>query len=311
MKNQPILVGILAGLAAGLMMLAAYGAGVASIPFLFAAPASIYIASMGWGTVSGFIAALVAAGIILAIGTPGGAIVSSALLFIPAAWTGHLANLGQQGARGMIWYPLSGILFQLMLLVAAGFIITGLVTNYSSGTVTPLFVELFKELGGPGQPVSDELLVERAELYAALIPLVLPAMWLMMHVLVAWLSAMVARRSGLMPRPQDDIPASANLPLPGFVFLAAGLGGAVFLNGPLAMAGSVLLGTGLAGYALVGLADLHLRTRGRGGRQFILAIVYAMILLFSLPLLFFSATGALRSLAMNQNTSPNGGNDNT
>lgn len=302
MKNsQPLWVGLLAGIAAGLMMLAAFRAGFSAVILIFAAPAAVYIAAMGWGTLAGIVSAATAAVLVFMTTGFSAAVMASALSYFPAAWVGHLANLGRPAddGEGMIWYPLSEILFRLMIALALGFWIFGLVSGYSPELVIPAFVELMREMGSanPDLPaLTDTQLQQSAKLYASMIPLVVPAMWLLFHVLIAALSAAIARRSNLLARAPDDIAASLNLPPAAFIFAIAGLVGTLLLSGAPQMAASVLLGLAIGGYGLVGLADLHYRTRNWPARGILLALVYTAIVLFSLPILFFTGIGFLRSL---------------
>ena len=57
-SNIALLIGLLAGLAAGLMVLAGFAGGSVSLVLIFASPAAVYIASLGWGTIAGIVAAI-------------------------------------------------------------------------------------------------------------------------------------------------------------------------------------------------------------------------------------------------------------
>jgi hypothetical protein len=58
---------------------------------------------------------------------------------------------------------------------------------------------------------------------------------------------------------------------------------------------AVFAGSGIAGFALVGLADLHFRSRGRAGRGLLLFGAYFLLFVFSVPLLLFAVAGMFRS----------------
>jgi hypothetical protein len=304
-QNSTLLVGFLAGIAAGLMLLAAYRAGAMAFFLFFAAPAAIYIATMGWGLAAG-ITGLISGAVLCGIfGTPEMAGVATLLLLAPAVWIGHLVNLGhkdeQSGKVG--WFPLSSILFRLMLALAFGFLVFGFVAGISADVFVNTLVEMMKELGkaNPELPqMSDELLFERASAYASLIPMVVPALWLLLHVATAFVAASVTRRSGLLPRQAEDIAANANLPIEATGFIIVGLLGTTLFSDALNLASAVILGIAIAGYGLIGLAQLHLKTRSFPSQGILLAIVYGSIVLFTLPLLVFTVIGIYRSIFNNQ-----------
>lgn len=298
-RRSGILIGILAGIAAGLMAVAALGAGTAALVMMFAAPVAVYIASLGWGTTAGLIAAVIGSAASTLAGNANGAIIVGALLFVPAAWAGHLANLGQRDAGGgMLWYPLDRILIRLMAAVAAGIIVAGIVLGYNTASLETTLLEMLRELirsGGDGGQIDEEALARNARLYAGFIPLVVPAIWLCLHVAVFYISAVIAARSGRMARPRDDIPSAANLPFEAVGWPLAGIVGMMVAPSPLYEVAAVLAGTGIAGFSLIGLAELHLTSRGRPGRGLLLLAAYLLIVLFSLPILIFAVMGVMRA----------------
>ena len=299
-SNIALLIGLLAGLAAGLMVLAGFAGGSVSLVLIFASPAAVYIASLGWGTIAGVVAAIGGSVIAAYAAGPQSAIFAAALLFGPAAWAGHLANLGQPApdGRSMLWYPLPAILIRMSIAIGVGFLITGLAYGYNTQTIAKGLEEVFGEfvranpqLAAPRQ----EDLAATARAYAAMMPVILPLMWLMLHVLVFYLAAMVARQSGKMARPGWDIPAEANLPYSTIGLPLAGLVGMTIAPSPVYEIAAIMTGVGIAAFGLVGLADLHLKNRGRPGRGMLLFASWMLIFMFGLPLLIFAVFGALRA----------------
>lgn len=307
-KQNGIIIGLLAGIAAGLMMLAAMRAGPAMIIMLFAAPAAIYMASLGWGTVAGIGAATTACVIAFFAGGPAAAVFSLVLLFGPAAWTGHLANLGQPSADGKstIWFPIDMIFLRLVVMIAIGFVVLGLIFGYDSATIEEGMLELLREFVGSQSDanLTDEGLQRSARLYAAMVPVILPAMWVFLHVTVFYVSAAIVRQSGKLARAKDDIPATANLPFAFVGLPLAGIVGMYVAGSPIYEIAAVMTGAGLAAFSLTGLAELHLTSRGKPSRPALLFAVYAFIFAFTLPLLFFAALGVLRSWRMRPPPSP-------
>jgi len=297
--RNAILIGLLAGLAGGLMTLAGMRAGLAALPLMFAAPLAVYVASLGWGTVAGFLAAAVAILINAFDGALPAAAVTGVLLFLPAAWAGHLANLAQPDAsgRGLEWYPLSRILAWLMAAVAAGFILTGWIAGIDAAVIADDLARALREIvaaQGDAPPQFD--IDQAARLYSIVVIAVMPALWLTLHVLVFQIAAAVTRRSGRLARPAQDIAAEASLPPAALIVPVAGLAGMFLTDGAVREIAAVLAGVGIAGFALVGLAEIHFASRGRPGRMLLLIGCYLLIPLFSLALVVFAAIGARRSL---------------
>ena len=307
-KANGLIVGLLAGIAAGLMMLAAMRAGATTIVMLFAAPAAIYIASLGWGTAAGVAATLVAAAVGLFVGGPAAAIFALVLLFGPAAWAGHLANLGQPSGDGksILWFPLEAIFLRLVIMVIVGFVVLGLLLGYDSAEIETGMTELLREFASSEADIAfnEENLQRSAELYASLIPVILPAMWVFLHVTVFYISAAIVRQSGKLVRQRDDIPATANLPFSFVGVPLAGMVGMYVAGSPVYEIAAVMAGAGIAALSLIGLAELHLNSRGRANRFALLFAVYALIVAFTLPLIFFAALGAMRTWRMRQPPSP-------
>lgn len=311
-RNTPLLIGLLSGIAGGLMVLAAFNAGLLAFFLLFAAPAAVYIASMGWGTWAGLISAVVASIMAGSFGNPQLALVAAALLFAPAAWVGHLTNLGQpaENGSGMVWYPLSAILLRLMAALAIGFILVGFLSGYSRELFAGAFVDLMKQMGemNPDLPAqNDDALMASAATYAQLLPIIVPCIWLLFHVLTAFIAANITRRSGLLAREPEDVAGTVNLPIEAAGFMAAGLVGTMLLSGTVADAGGVFLGIAIAGYALIGLAQVHYRLRGNPAAGMLLGIVYGTIVLFTVPLFVFTVMGLFRSFTSNNARPPQQG----
>jgi len=302
-----ILIGCVAGLAAGLMALAGFKAATAAIPLLFAAPIAVQIATLGWGPLAGAIAT-VAAVVVAGFGAGAqAAAIAAVMLFVPAAWTANLINLAQPSADGrtLIWYPLARALTHLTLAIVAGCWISGYVLGYSDQAVAEIFRELMvrlQEARPDLPPPPSEAIEATSRFYAAAIPFAIPAMWLMLHVLALNISAQITRLSGRLPRPADDIARDAGLPFAMLALPLGGIGAMFALSSPYYDLAAVVAGAGVAAFGLIGLAELHLITRGRAGRPLILSATYLVLVLIGLPLLAFAVLGAIR--ISRRNTQP-------
>jgi hypothetical protein len=318
-QQASIAIALAAGIVGGMIAIAGLQPTAFSLPLLVLAPAPVYFAALGWGTRAGVIAAVTATVLGLVWQAPIALAFGGALLFAPAAYAGHLANLAQPNPAGpgMIWYPLSGILLRLMLMLMAGFIVTGLAVGYDQAKISEAFAIMFRDLmadGGATAP-SDEVLRSYAETYTSMLPAIFAGMWLLGHVLVLHLSAIATARMGRLARPPEDIAANITLPREALAMPLFGVIGMFFLGSPGIEIAALAAGLGIAGFAMVGLGELHTMTRGRPGRGAILMLSYLLLLVFGFPVFVLAVMGALRALRSNPNNPsipgpPRGGSSN-
>lgn len=292
-------IALVAGIAAGAASL--LGENGMLMPLMLAAPAGVYVASLGWGGIAGLIAAIAATVTVMLGSSATGAIVFAALSYAPAAWAGYLVNLARPSpdGKGLVWYPLSGILLRLMLALLAGFIVAGFAMGYDRAELADELAKVFSEVirANPDLPPPDEATLKaNATLYVSIVPLVFPAIWLLIHVLVMQISVMIASRSGTLARPREDIAANIGLPAEALVLPLGGLVAMTLLASPGYEIGAIAAGLGISGFALLGLAGLHLGLRGRAGRGPILFANYLLLAIFTLPLIVFAVAGAWRAL---------------
>ncbi|MEZ5881229.1 MAG: hypothetical protein R3D35_11275 [Nitratireductor sp.] len=309
MANRSILIGLLAGLAAGLLVTAT----VTTMPFAFFLPfvaaGVIYIATMGWGFQAGIASVIAGTGTIGAFTEISTALAGSAMLFVPAGWVGHLTNLGQtdEDRGGIHWYPLGTILFHLMAILVVVFITIGALGGVTEEALVNSFKQLFSEVMRQRPDMSGltpEVIETQARAYATVIPLVAPGVWLLMHVLTAFAAAAITRRSGILAREREDIAASVALPPQAAGFLVAGLVGMLVLSGSVALAGAVMLGIAICGYGLIGLAQLHFKMRGNPAAFLVLTIAYGSVVLLAFPFIVFTIMGLLRSFSQQARNTP-------
>jgi hypothetical protein len=294
-----VAVGALSGLAAGLMALAALTAGPGAALLLLASPLTVAIAALGWGTLAGAVA--VAAGT-AALAASVGALaagVVSALLFAPAAWGGHLANLARPAGAGVEWYPLPALLWRLAAAVAVATLAAGALIGYTRAQAGVTIIQLLQEFQARHPDIAapaPEAMEGVAALYAAVIPFAVPAMWLLVHAAILGLGQRIVRASGRMARPAEDIAAHAGLPRAAALCALPAIGAMFLLPSPGYEIAAVLAGTGVAALGLVGLAEIHLVTRGRPGRGAILFLCYAALAFAGLVLAAFAGLGLIRAL---------------
>lgn len=307
MKPSTILIAVVSGLASALLFAGLVLQSTSAISFALAAPIPIAIASLGWGSVSGFIASAVAGMTIYAIAL---SVPSALTLFgtmaLPMAVAGHLAGLARPTVEPMLanggasagksgsnldWYPLGRVLFAISAMAIAACLFLGWLLGYDPDGFVPAVVEALGQGGGPGmETLSETQLREFAKLVIALVPYVQPALLTVTLVSGLYLGAAVVRVSGRLPRPKDDIPSATHLPKTTLLIFGVALAVA-FIGGTIGLVAAVVVGALGAAFTLVGLASLHRRTRGRPGRGLVLFTSYAAILLLSFPIVLFMALG--------------------
>lgn len=307
MKPSTLLIAVVSGLASALLFAGLVLQSTSAISLALAAPIPIAIASLGWGSVAGFIAAAVAGMTIYAIALSGpSALTLFGTMALPMAVAGHLAGLarptieplpanGAASARktggDLDWYPLGRVLLAIAAMAIVACLFLGWLLGYDPDAFVPAVVEALGEGGGPGmETLSETQLREFAELVIALVPYVQPALLTITLVGGLYLGAAVVRVSGRLPRPKDDIPSATHLPKMTLLVFGVAVA-ATFVGGSIGLAAAVFVGALGGAFTLVGLASLHRRTRGRPGRGLVLFTTYAAILLLSLPIALLLALG--------------------
>ena len=300
MKPSAVLIGVVAGAASALLFAGLVLQSSGAIGLAFLAPVPIFLASLGWGSLAGGLAA--AAAFVATAAFTGSFLAGLSLLLpgaLPAAVIGHLAGLarpvehgtpGGNGAPVLDWYPVSRILFAITLAGAGACLAIGWLIGFDPETLTRDVAEALGAQAGAADQLGADQVQRWAEIIVSAIPFVQPAFLVAVLVGCLYVSAAIARASGRMPRPRDDIPSQTGLPKVALAIFAAALA-LSFLQGPLAIAAAVVVGAFALSFTFVGLAAMHRRTRGRGGRGLILFTAYAGILLLSFPLIAFLVLG--------------------
>jgi len=293
-----ILVGIGGGLASGLLF-AAPGFGVAIIiPFLFLTQLPIAIASLGWGSISGLIAATAGTLLVgLTLGLPGAA---SFIMFIaaPAAWLSHLVGLARPGDpianTPTQWFPLGRVLMHAGILVIIATIALSVVFGINEEILAKRVTEAFGEIFNTGtqsgaiQP-DPQAIATYTKTFVWLIPIVFPVTWLLIAVGNLYLAARIVRMSGRLTRPWEKL-ANISLPEPVAIVFCISLA-AMFLNGATALAAAVVAGALGFLFLLVGLAVMHTVTVGSQMRLFILWVVYILLVMTPFSAALIAALG--------------------
>jgi Predicted membrane protein (DUF2232) len=298
---QLILVGIAAGIASALVFASIASGSALSIPLFYLAPLPVLIAAMGWGHVSGLIAAGVAA---LGLGIAFGSMLFVVFLVgvgLPAWWLGYLALLARPVKNGapddLEWYPAGRLVIWAALigsLVVLGVIVRfGFDTESIQAGLRRALEALFqvRPPNGPGVPAGTAEIREFIDWLAVWLPRLGAIPTILASLMNLWLAARIVSASGRLKRPWPDLSA---ITFPSWVplLLAIVIAG-TFLPGLIGMMCWVLTASLLTAYLLLGFAVLHATTRPLSGRIFILGASYLSVMLFRWPAFAVAVIGLL------------------
>ncbi|KQQ91262.1 hypothetical protein [Aureimonas sp. Leaf324] len=292
MQFSALPIGLVAGVAAALLFAGVVTQSPGAVVLALAAPVPIFIASLGWGSRAGFIAAATSA---VAIAAFMGSFLSGITMLLgsalPAAAVGHMAGLARprNDGAGLDWYPVSRLLFAILCIAAATCVVLGLLMSYDAAGLEAAVTQAL--LSQPDGTIAAEQEIRSfVQLVVSAIPFVQPIISVLTWIGCLYVAAAITRISGRLPRPKDDVPTVTALPRVALPIFALGLA-ASFAPGTVGMLGAVLTGAFGMGFTLVGLAAMHRRTRGRPARGLVLFSAYGAIILLFIPLFAFLVLG--------------------
>jgi hypothetical protein len=300
-------IGVAAGLAAALLSVGSVVQTSLSFILFFIAPLPVMVAGLGWGPAAAIAAA---ATVFLAVSSfasllPG--LIVTLTIAVPAAVMAYFASLAQSGEGGKLdWYPLSGVLFQGILAIAAGFIVSGVLIGFTPEFAKTFADEMLKQFAAanPQMVLPEDAKARLASNLATLIPYAQPASWLLVMLLNFYIALHISRLSGQLKRPRDYWPGALRLPklaLPvsAIAFAVSFFGGAV---GSIA---SVLAGAFLMAFSVVGLAVFHNFTAGKSWRMPGLWLTYIALSFLGFLILPFLFAGLIATARQDSTSSLN------
>jgi hypothetical protein len=294
-----LLIAMAAGCASALMFASIISGVLISLLLFYLAPLPLMVAGMAWGPLSAAIGGTAAAAGLAAIfGLPYG-IGFVIMIALPAWWLGHLALLGRAvssdaaaddgAAPTLEWYPIGRILLWI-----AGFaMLTTTAVLFTLGTDAATITDVIRKalqwfLGLRGAAPSSE--TEQALDALVIVAPAAGAIFTMMTLtLNLWLAAKIAATSGRLQRPWPDL-RGADLPPMTLAILSLALA-FCFTGGLLAILARIVAATLIMAYALTGFAVLHTLTMALKHRPLWLGCTYAVVVIFSWPVLAVAALG--------------------
>ena len=298
-----LLIAMAAGCASALMFASIISGVLISLLLFYLAPLPLMVAGLAWGPLSATIGGIAAASGLAAIfGLPYG-IAFVIMIALPAWWLGHLALLGRPvsgdaaagdgappAAPTLEWYPIGRILLWI-----AGFaMLTTTAILFTLGTDAATITEVIRKSPAMVSRIARGA-ASSGETEQALDALVIVApaagaiFTMMTLTLNLWLAAKIAATSGRLHRPWPDL-KGADLPPMTLAVLSLALA-FCFTGGLLAMLARIVAATLIMAYALTGFAALHTLTMALKHRALWLGCTYAVVVIFSWPILAMAALG--------------------
>jgi hypothetical protein len=290
-RANPILVGIIAGLATAIMMAGSAYASFFAVILIIAAMTSIFIAGLGYGTTSSIIAIATAGAAMAALNTNVMSFVGLVALLLPAAVMSYLAHLARPASElggpdtALAWYPLSDILL-------AGAVVTSLATiatlslhpdiDAVYSALAEMILAMTKELN-PQMPAGAMTKEQLAGFFQVLFPLVQS-----MHMMIAlfggfYFAMRILTAAGRSTRPREDIRSSLRMNRLAIGVFLAGIA-LMFAGDKLAMIGGSFAGAAAGGFVLSGFAIIHNALRSKTWALPGLILIY-LLTFFFLPVI--------------------------
>ena len=283
---QIALVGLGAGIAAGLLFASLATGSITAILLFYIAPLPVFIATLGWRHVAGLIAAACATATVTIVS--GAFFLAVPVISFAAWWLGYLALLARPAAHPegeAEWYPVGRLV--LWAAIMGTLVVFAAVPNFGTDQQT-VQAGLRKSYD---RILRDPSLVDLLVIAA---PPAAAAVTSLLNVLNLWLAARIVRISGRLARPWSSLSALA-LPPQAWGLLVIALGGS-FLPDLFGILCGVWAASLIIVFAILGVAVLHWTTQGRGLRTLLLASVYASAAVLGWPVLLIALLGLAENM---------------
>ncbi len=286
-------IALAAGAASALMFASIISGALISLVLCYLAPLPLMVAALAWGPLSAFLGGIAAAAGLGLTFSPSYGFAYGLTVALPAWWLGYLVLLGRPkpgAADGELeWYPVGRILLWMAGFAALTTAAALLTLGSDAASITGVLRHGLLRMFGPDTaPISEEN-EHWVDALVALAPAAGAAVTLMTLALNLFLSAKIAATSGRLRRPWPDLRMVA-LPPQKLVALCVAIA-FCFAGGLLGMWGEIVTSALTMAYAFTGFAVLHTLTLGLRSRAFWLATAYAIVVVFSWPILAIAALG--------------------
>jgi hypothetical protein len=303
--------GLGSGAAAALLFASVTSGSYLSVALFYLAPLPIMIAGLGWSHWSALIAAVAGTalllglfgavfslGFLVAAGAPGWLLTRLAMLARPLpAVEGDMRS-----DTSVEWFPPGALVVCAALLGAALVLVTFPMLGLDEATFRASLVRnlshlLHTETGTPaGQPLSVPGVSDTSRMLnilALVLPPATAVVATLLNLINLWLAGRIVQFSSRLARPWPQL-STMTFPIWLTIVLAAAIG-FTFAGGLIAVAAEVVSASLIVAYGVLGFAVMHEITRGLDSRPFVLAGVYASVLIFGWPLLLLFLLGVTES----------------
>jgi hypothetical protein len=286
---QMVLVGLGAGAAAALLFASVASGSIAAVLLFYLAPLPIAIAALGWGHLSGLIAAVAATTVVAVLS--GAFFIAVPVIAFGAWWLGYLALLARPardgGGDALEWYPVGRLV--LWAAVIGTLVVAAAVPNFGTDQ---------ESLQAALRKTYERILRDQAliEVLVVAVPPAAAVFSTVTNLFNLWLAARIVKISGRLARPWPDLTA-LTLPPASAGVLAAAIAGS-FLPDLVGVLLGAFAASLLMAFAVLGFAVLHAITRGMSSRAIVLASVYGLTIVLGWPVLAMSLLG-LAELMLN------------
>jgi hypothetical protein len=298
-----ILIAIAAGAASALMFASVISGALISLLLFYLAPLPLMVTALGWGPLAATIGGIAAAASLGAIFGLPYCIAFVLMAGLPAWWLGHLVMLGRPSANAaaapangaapaapaLEWYPAGRILLWIAgfaVLTVMGALLT---LGTDAATITGTMQRGVLRILGLNETASSGEIGEWVEALVKIAPAAAAVFTTTTLTLNLWLAAKITATSGRLHRPWPDL-KSATLPPTTLAAMSAAIA-LCFASGMVALTAQTLVAALTMAYALVGFAVLHTLTLALKQRALLLSCSYAVVVVFSWPLLAIAALG--------------------
>ena len=287
MPANTILLALAAGLISAIVFVSATtGPMLTKFVMFFLTPSTLYLAGLGLGPTGAAIAAGTGATVILLLSNPLTALLYGVSAGLPAFVTTRLALLGRDDNGHMEWYPIGRIVMATALFGGAFAALALLMMGNDLDTLTKTMrgvVEQFVKNNLPNMPgkpgVTDAQIDEITANSMRMLPASLAVVAMSSILFNLWLAGRITLASGRLTRPWPDL---SQITLPGIAafFMLAAIA-MTFAGGGAGMFAGTFAGAFTFAFALIGVCVAHVLSRGSPWRNFLLASLYAAIVLYT------------------------------
>jgi hypothetical protein len=302
-----LLIALAAGSASAFMFASIVSGALISLLLFYLAPLPLMVAALGWGPLGATIGGISAAiGLGAVFGLPY-CIAFVVMVALPAWWLGHLALLGRPIASGgaagngaspvapdLEWYPVGRILLWISGFAALTTMGALLTLGADAAAINGALRQGLLRIIGPADAASTGEIEQWIDSLVIIAPAAAAIVAMMTLTLNLWLAAKITATSGRLHRPWPDIKSAA---LPPMTLAALCLAIALCFFGGLPAMLAIIVSTALMmAYAITGFAVLHTLTLAIKGRAIWLGCIYAIVIVFSWPLLAMVALGLVDAI---------------